>query len=35
MDESECLLTVMDITYQKRAEEELEKWAAIFKPKAN
>jgi hypothetical protein len=35
IDESECLLTVMDITSQRRTEEELEKWAAIFKPKAN
>ncbi len=30
-----CLVTVMDITDQKRAEAELEKWATIFKPKAN
>ncbi len=31
----QCLLTIMDITNQKKAEAELEKWAAIFKPKSN
>jgi hypothetical protein len=30
-----CLLTITDISKYRRAEAELEKWAAIFKPKAN
>lgn len=30
-----CLLTITDITIQKKAEAELEKWATIFKPKSN
>jgi PAS domain-containing protein len=35
MHKEQCLLTLMDITLQKKAEVELEKWATIFKPKAN
>ena len=31
----QCLVTVLDITDQKKTEEELEKWATLFKPKAN
>ncbi len=31
----QCLLTITDITNQKKAEAELEKWATIFKPKSN
>jgi PAS domain S-box-containing protein len=34
-NEEHCLVTVMDITDKKRVEAELEKWATIFKPKAN
>ncbi len=34
-NKEQCLVTVMDITEQKQAEAELEKWATIFKPKAN
>jgi hypothetical protein len=34
-NKEQCLLTMMDINDQKRTESELEKWAAIFKPKAN
>jgi len=35
LNEKQCLLTIMDVTDQKRAEYELEKWITIFKPKAN
>jgi len=34
-NKEQCLVTVMDITEQKQAEAELEKWAALFKPKVN
>jgi PAS domain S-box-containing protein len=34
-DEEYCLVTIMDITDKKKVEAELEKWATIFKPKAN
>jgi hypothetical protein len=34
-NKEQCLVTMTDITDQKRAKSELEKWAAIFKPKAN
>ncbi len=34
-DREQCLLTIIDITIQKKAETELEKWASIFKPKSN
>ena len=33
--QEQCLVTAMDITDQKQAEAELEKWATIFKPKVN
>ena len=34
-NKEQCLVTAMDITDQKRAETELEKWAILFKPKVN
>jgi len=34
-NEEQCLVTVLDITEQKRAEAELQKWATLFQPKAN
>ena len=34
-NKEQCLVMVLDITDQKRAESELEKWATLFKPKAN
>lgn len=34
-NKEQCLLTLLDITEQKQAEAELEKWASLFKPKAN
>jgi len=34
-NKEQCLLTVLDITEQKQAEAELEKWATLFKPKVN
>ena len=34
-DPSQCLITLLDITDQKRAEDELRKWATLFQPKVN
>lgn len=34
-NEELCLVTIMDITNQKRAETKLKKWATLFQPKAN
>jgi PAS domain S-box-containing protein len=34
-NEEQCLVTIQDITDQKRAENELKKWATLFQPKAN
>jgi hypothetical protein len=34
-DAEQCLVTLLDITDQKRAEDELKKWATLFQPKAN
>ena len=34
-DEESCFLTIIDITKQKKAEDELKKWATLFQPKAN
>ena len=34
-DEEQCLVTILDITDQKRAEDELKKWANLFLPKTN
>ncbi len=33
--QEQCLVTLLDITNQKRAEEELKKWATLFQPKSN
>jgi signal transduction histidine kinase len=34
-DPNLCLVTLLDITDQKRAEDELRKWATLFQPKVN
>ncbi len=34
-NQEQCLVTLSDITDQKRAEEELKKWATLFQPKSN
>lgn len=34
-DPAQCLVTLLDITDQKRAEDELRKWATLFQPKVN
>ena len=34
-DEEYCCITIIDITKQKKAEDELRKWATLFQPKAN
>ena len=33
--QEQCLVTFLDITDQKRSEEELKKWATLFQPKSN
>ena len=33
--QDQCLITLLDITDQKRAEEELQKWAKLFHSKSN
>ena len=34
-NEEHCLVTLLDITDQKRAEDELKRWANLFLPKVN
>ena len=34
-NEEQCLVTILDITDQKKTEYELKKWATLFQPKAN
>ncbi len=34
-NEEQCLVTILDITDQKRAEDELKRWANLFLPKVN